>query len=135
MRSNLKIEKIDYRVNEEKRTVVCILNCDMQLEKHPAFGNYIYTDQWKKRMPKVSWDGEFNVSAVAKCNDDDTFDVETGKRIAESRAKKKAFGIARRVYGETYSKIMKAVTSIMMSEEACRIAESVEQNHIEELIG
>ena len=58
MKSNLKIEKIDYRVNEEKRTVACILTCDMQLRKHPAFDMHFYY-QWRKRMPKVDYNGEF----------------------------------------------------------------------------
>ena len=134
MKSNLKIEKIDYRVNEEKRTVACILTCDMQLRKHPAYDNYICY-QWTKIMPKVNSSGRFTVSATAKCYEGDTFNVETGKRIAESRAKKKAFGIARKVYSEIYFKIMEAITSVMMSEEACHIAEGVEEGHIEELIG
>lgn len=134
MRSNLKIEKIDYRVNEEKRTVACILTCNMQLRKHPAFDMHFYY-QWKKRMPKVDYNGEFTVSATAKCNEEDVFDVEVGKRIAESRAKQKAFGIAGRVYVEVFNEVVAAVGLIRLSIDACANAFEVEQNHIEELIG
>lgn len=134
MRSNLKIEKIDYRVNEEKRTVACILTCDMQLRKHPAFDMHFYS-QWRKRMPKVDCNGEFTVSATAKCNEDDTFDVEVGKRIAESRAKQKAFGIAGRVYVEVFNEVVRAAELIGLSINACTNAFDVEEKHIEELIG
>lgn len=134
MKSNLKIEKIDYRVNEEKRTVACILICNMQLRKHPAFEMHFYS-QWRKRMPKVDCNGEFTVSATAKCSEDDTFDVEVGKRIAESRAKQKAFKIAGRVYVEVFNEVVQAARLISLSIDACVNAYEVEQNHIEELIG
>lgn len=134
MKSNLKIEKIDYHVNEEKRTVACILICNMQLRKHPAFEMHFYS-QWRKRMPKVDCNGEFTVSATAKCSEDDTFDVEVGKRIAESRAKQKAFKIAGRVYVEVFNEVVRAARLISLSIDACVNAYEVEQNHIEELIG
>ena len=134
MKSNLKIEKIDYRVNEEKRTVACILTCNMQLRKHPAYAMHFYS-QWRKRMPKVDCNGKFTVSATAKCSEDDTFDVEVGKRIAESRAKQKAFGIAGRVYVEVFNEVIRAARLISLSIDACANAYEVEQNHIEELIG
>lgn len=133
MRSNLRIEKIDYRVNEEGRTVACTLTCNMQLRKHPAFDMYFFY-QWKKKMPKVNYYGEFTVSATAKCNEEDVFDVEVGKRIAESRAKQKAFGIARKVYVEVFNEVVAAVGLIRLSIDACTNAFEVEQKHIEELI-
>ena len=134
MKSNLKIEKIDYRVNEEKRTVACILTCDMQLGKHPAYYNYIYY-QWTKRMPKVNSSGRFTVSATAKCNEEDVFDVKIGKRIAESRVKQKAFGIAGRVYMEIFNAVMGSAGLLRLSIDACANAFDVEEKHIEELIG
>ena len=134
MRSNLKIEKIDYRVNEEKRTVACILTCNMQLRTHPAYDMHFYY-QWKKRMPKLGYNGEFTVSATAKCNEEDVFDVEIGKRIAESRAKQKAFGIAGRVYVEVFNEVVAAVGLINLSIDACASAFDVEEKHIKELIG
>lgn len=134
MKSNLKIEKIDYRVNEEKRTVACILTCNMQLRKHPAYDNYIHY-QWTKRMPKVNSSGRFTVSATAKCNEEDVFDVEIGKRIAESRAKQKAFGIAGRVYMEIFNAVMSSAGLLRLSIDACTNAFDVEEKHIEELIG
>ena len=86
-------------------------------------------------MPKVDYNGEFTVSATAKCNEDDTFDVEVGKRIAESRAKQKAFGIARRVYVEVFNEVVGAAGLIRLSIDACANAFDVEEKHIEELIG
>lgn len=135
MKSNLKIEKITYRVNEEKKTVVCILDCDMQLDKHPAFDNHIFPRQWSRRMPRVEWCGVFSTSAIARCNADDVFDLETGKRIAESRAKKKAFSIAWRVYAEILRDLVEASKLIQSSIAACAFAEKTEDEHIDKLIG
>lgn len=43
---------------------------------------------------------KFMVKAVAKCHPDDKYDSEVGKRIAESRASKKAFNLAKSLVRE-----------------------------------
>lgn len=73
-----------YYVNEEKRTVVCVLKFD------------IYKLDWlersalKKLVPNdVSYHDSVLVRGVAKCNPSDNFDVEFGKRLAWVRAHRK----------------------------------------------
>lgn len=55
---------INYIVNEEKKTVVCILEVEGLLD---------------------SWES-LRFSAKAKCSPDDQWNVETGRKIAYSRA-------------------------------------------------
>ena len=63
---------IRFSVNEEKRTVVCIIHTVIDYEMPFAFCN---------------GGDEVIVKGIAKCSKDDKFDVTLGKRIAESRAK------------------------------------------------
>lgn len=85
MRNRVKITEASYIVNPEKKVVVCVLECDMQLQKHPAWID-IYPKMWAS-LPLVDLDGTFKARAIARCNEEDAFNEETGKRIAESRAR------------------------------------------------
>jgi hypothetical protein len=60
---------------------------------------------WKKRFPFVKRNGEFTVVGKAICGDNDTFDFEKGKRIAETHAQAKAYSVAERVYNIIYEEL------------------------------
>ena len=81
MRNKVLIEKPNFHVDEANKVVVCTLECDMQLHKHPAWNAIDY--KMFKSIPYVGWDGKFIVKAKASCNATDTFNVGTGKMIAE----------------------------------------------------
>ena len=129
MRNRVKITKANYIVNPEKKVVVCVLECDMQLQKHPAWCN-----MWAN-LPLVDNNGTFKVRAIARCNEEDTFDEEAGKRIAESRAKGKAFATAAKVYKEIEKYFLNCAALVNESVEACEQTVKVEEAHVELLIG
>lgn len=133
MRNRVKITKANYIVNPEKKVVVCVLECDMQLCKHPALDD-IYSNMWAN-LPLVSNNGTFKVRAIARCNEEDSFDEEAGKRIAESRAKGKAFATAAKVYKEIEKYFLNCAALVNESVEACEQAVKVEKAHVELLIG
>lgn len=133
MRNRVKITKANYVVNPEKKVVVCVLECDMQLKKHPAWQN-IYPNMWAN-LPFVSNNGTFKVRAIARCNEEDSFDEEAGKRIAESRAKGKAFATAAKVYKEIEKYFLNCAALVNESVEACEQTVEVEEAHVELLIG
>lgn len=133
MRNRVKITKANYVVNPEKKVVVCVLECNMQLCKHPAY-NKIYPYMWKN-LPLVSNNGTFKVRAIARCNEEDSFDEEAGKRIAESRAKGKAFATAAKVYKEIEKYFLNCAALVNESVEACEQTVKVEEAHVELLIG
>ena len=133
MRNRVKITKANYIVNPEKKVVVCVLECDMQLRKHPAWCD-IYPNMWAN-LPLVETDGTFKVRAVARCNEEDTFDEGAGKRIAESRAKGKAFATAAKVYKEIEKYFLNCAALVNESVEACEQTVKVEEAHVELLIG
>lgn len=133
MRNRVKITKANYVVNPEKKVVVCVLKCNMQLCKHPAWDD-IYPNMWAN-LPLVSNNGTFKVRAIARCNEEDSFDEEAGKRIAESRAKGKAFATAAKVYKEIEKYFLNYAALVNESVEACEQAVKVEKAHVELLIG
>ena len=96
MKNRVGITRAKYIVNPEKKVVVCVLECNMQLCKHPAYMD-IYPYMWNN-LPFVDGNGTFKVRAIARCNEEDAFNEEAGKRIAESRAKGKAFATAAKEY-------------------------------------
>ena len=133
MKNRVKITKANYIVNTEKKVVVCVLECDMQLRKHPAWCD-IYPNMWAN-LPLVETDGTFKVRAIARCNEEDAFDEGAGKRIAESRAKGKAFATAAKVYKEIEKYFLNCAALVNESVEACEQTVKVEEAHVELLIG
>lgn len=133
MRNRVKITKTSYIVNPEKKVVVCVLECDMQLQKHPAWDD-IYPNMWAN-LPLVAPNGTFKVRAIARCNEEDAFNEEAGKRIAESRAKGKAFATAAKVYREIEKYFLNCAALVNESAEACERAVETEIKHVELLIG
>ncbi len=134
MKNGVRIIEETYIVNQEKRVVVCVLECDMQLDKHPAWEN-IYPHMWANLFPIVNMQGRFKVKAVARCSEEDPFDERTGKRIAESRAKGKAFITASKTYKEIEKFLLNCAALVHKSVEACEHTVEVEKAHIESLIG
>lgn len=131
MRNRVLIEKSNFHVDEVNKVVVCTLECNMQLDKHPAW-NSIDAEMFKK-LPYVEWHGSFIVKAKARCNATDTFDAEVGKRIAESRAKTKMFNISNRVYKLCAEGLRKLAAECDNSAKACTDALLIENNHVLEL--
>lgn len=133
MRNRVRITKASYIVNPGKKVVVCVLECDMQLQKHPAWTD-IYPKMWAN-LPLVDSCGTFKARAVARCNEEDAFNEEVGKRIAESRAKGKALAAAAKVYREIKKYFLNCAALVDESVEACEQAVKVEEAHVELLIG
>lgn len=124
MRNRVLIEKSTFYVDEVNKVVVCTLECDMQLNKHPAWDAIDY--RMFENFPNAHRYGKFTVKAKARCNATDTFDVETGKRIAESRAKAKMFNISSRVYKLCSDALTKLAKECSNSSKACEQAMMIE---------
>lgn len=132
MKNSVHILKTEYHVDRENKVVLCTLHVDTQLPKHPAWVS-ISQDFFAKRFPFISYGGEFIVKAKARCNKEDEFDEVVGKRIAESRAKVKAFSIARRMWECITMNLMRAAKQCNHTKCACEIAETKEREHVKEL--
>ena len=78
--------------------------------------------------------GEFTVTAKAKCNSDDTFDEAIGKRIAEARAKVKAFKIAKNVWSCIAKDFAEQTQIAERMMKSCEEVEKIEFKHESEIL-
>lgn len=129
MKSRVEIYNTNFFVNEEKKVVTCIITADFNVKKleHP---HLIFL------APKAFIDnGIENSSAIievgiAKCNPLDVFDIDKGKRIAESRAKQQLFKKANRFYTSVSEEIENKLSYFDELAETCF---RISQNEIDYL--
>ena len=133
MKNRIHVVNTTFKVDETNRVVVCVLECDMRMDKHLSW-SYISFDMWKKKFPNVNWNGTFTVKAKARCNPDDAFDAEKGKRLAESRAKAKMFYVAERVWTTVSDFFNNMAVECMKAADACSLAKEIEDKHTKELM-
>lgn len=123
MESKKNVSKINYFVNEEKRTVVAMMNdcaddvlTDMKIDIfHPAAGSLIISNTFRGK---------------AVCDKDDIWDIEKGKEIARSKMLAKYYRAKENVirkyitqmneYLEPFEKIFKTY-----SDRACKYEDDV----------
>lgn len=128
MKNRCKVLKEVYKVDEVNKTVVCIINWDMQPEKSPI-------PFWVFTEAKCNAALCTNTSVgVSKCHPDDAFDVVKGKRIAESKAKAKMYRKAAKVWDKTFKFLtIKWLDNIYNRKTACVKAYFGELVHIKDL--
>lgn len=108
------------------------MSVDMQLYDS-ALWPIIRDKCWKTKAPMVNYEGRFTVTAKARCSSEDSFDETIGKRIAESRAKAKAFKIAKNVWSciaEDFKNASRKAEEMMQN---CDTVENIEKRHIKKL--
>lgn len=122
----------EFIVKPENKVVVCHMKVNMQLFDS---GCWVQIDPawWATKAPMVNDFGEFTVTAKARCNSDDTFDEATGKKIAESRAKAKAFKTAKNVWGCIFTGLMTQANMAGAMSKHCEAVEEIEIKHVKKL--
>ena len=132
MRNRVHVIKSEYKVIPDKGIVVCILECTTGVANIDIW-SYIQTVWWNKRLPNVNYRGDFTVRAKAICSKDDKFDEVIGKRIAESRAKAKAYRTAYKFWSICAKNIGNMVKFCNSTASACSVALYKEKEHVKEL--
>lgn len=132
MRNRVHVINSEYKVNSEKGIVICILNCATGVDRTDVWTTVSH-NWWKRKLPLVDFYGRFTVKAIARCNDVDTFDEVIGKRIAESRAKTKAYRTAYKFWSICAKNISAMVKFCYSTASACEIAKIKEREHVKEL--
>lgn len=105
-RDDIKIsfDKPVYYVNEEKKTVVCILGYKALIPQASFMPKSVTVDEygyWTGPIGKLGFcDFEGSVTTKAKCHGDDVFDPEIGCDIAFARAENAAYSEVSRVVAE-----------------------------------
>lgn len=76
----LRFEQPVYYINKDKKTVVCTIEANFySCELRELSPDFLYSDN------------TFYAKGITKCKELDIFNEETGKRIAESKAKMQAY--------------------------------------------
>jgi hypothetical protein len=133
MRNRCKILKEVYKVDEAKKTVVCILTFDMQLNKADVTG--FFPEAIIANKENITWGkaGIYTVVGISKCHPDDTFDVVKGKHIAQSKAKLQMYNKAANNWMYIYNNLNNLKLDINSRQAACRKASLDEVVHIKDL--
>lgn len=130
MKTRIKIVSTNYFIKDNITT--CMLRCNMQFYKHPAFlviQNYF----WKKKYPFISRWGNFTVAASVKCSKNDKYDYNKGKIIAFSKAKIEMFKLASKIYSEINKHLKEYYFEINKTIQACNKQEQFERKHYNEI--
>lgn len=131
MTSNITILSTEYKVNKKKSIVTCIITGSLKLLD--KYNNYM-PDRWFKSItPDIKY-GTFKCVGIAKCDEQDTFNLHIGKRIAESKAKINLYNKGRQMWN-IYAKkqqemLSKAMTCVFNNE----VLNVLEKNHLHNLI-
>ena len=131
MKTKLRTDS-KFIVKPENKVVVCNMRVDMQFVDSNLWA-YMDTKWWATKAPMVDDFGKFTVIAKARCNPNDTFDEVIGKRIAESKAKTKAFKIAKNVWNCIAKGLTKRANIANTMAKNCAAMEEIESNHVKEL--
>lgn len=108
MKTHIKYNSVNYNVNENKRTVACVMTVSIM---------------------GIS----FRTVGISVCSKDDTFNAETGKRIAESRAKAQVYVQARKNYMKMQSEMEKNTEFFKQLSAHCKVLQMKEKEHIKKL--
>lgn len=96
-RYKMTMRVVKYIVHEQNKAITCIMACD--------FPKLPYNEKVDKKF-NLEFFNEFTVKGVAKCRPGDTYDEQTGCRIAESKAKLKAFKKAEKIMRTYYENVL-----------------------------
>lgn len=136
-KTGVQIIQCRYNVNMEKGTTTCILTCVFNTNTLPkAIKDGILGALVYERVNVLNQKNSlFNVIATVRCHEDDSFDEQKGKRLAESKAKKMLFNISERYWGTIYHFLQKSSREIDSLIEASRSAKIGEITHYKALKG
>ena len=133
MKTNVNFSKVQYVVKPKEGVVVCTMRVDPNLDKLYKM-KLDFDSKWFKSLPIVDTWGAFTAKGVAKCSKEDTFNEILGKRIAEAKAKKMAFGICSTIHKIIFSKLTANMTEYAEIARGCGRACTTEKEHLDYLL-
>ena len=133
MKTNVNFSKVQYVVKPKEGVVVCTMRVDPNLDKLYKM-KLDFDSKWFKSLPMVDTWGAFTAKGVAKCSKEDTFNEILGKRIAEAKAKKMAFGICSTIHKIIFSKLSNNMIYYGNIMTNCQTVYAIEKEYIEYLL-
>ena len=108
MEFKLSFREPKFYVNEEKKTVVCKLDCRINFINGsiPPYAIYYIYDSMLDSVPASRMDCGFEVIGVSKLDPRDNFDENIGKKVARAKAESKAYEYASQNMYKAFTKFI-----------------------------
>lgn len=137
MKTRVQIFRETYYVNEDKRAVTCKLRFRIDVPWISENRPYIEPDTFDKILKSVNikHQSSYEVIGVAYCSPEDSFDLETGKRIAKSRAENYIYRMARRYWTALIDYYEELISEFYEYRNGCTWQVIREENRLLTLIG
>lgn len=126
-RFKLKMNQPRYIIQPQSKVVVCIMECSIP---HLPYNCHIMRKFHEVSGPNY----HFTVKGTAKCGSRDTYDEQTGMRIAESKAKEKAISKAYKIMQHYYPMVKEEMNVIENSIEFFERELDRENSHLCDLM-
>lgn len=130
MHFKLSFEEPKFYVNEEKQLVTCVLSANPQLLGNEKI-NRVCEAIARQYLNKADYERFcyfFTVTANAKLNPADKFDVETGKKVARAKAESKAYNFYARLIDRTIGGQFAEDLETVTDEFFCKVASVINHN-------
>ena len=117
----------NYMINKEKGVVICILECGFDQSIFNPLESYGFIST-KNIFPY------WKVKGIAKLHPDDVFNETIGRRIAESKAKQKAYKKGANILSSMVKNFDRASTELIYTIHFLSEKESFEVEHYNTLV-
>jgi hypothetical protein len=129
------VKTISVKYTQEGNNVICDLVSEIQFMNVKNMELFVEIPEVYAYLSKlVDSRGKYIVHTrgVAKCMETDTFDYETGRRISNTKAQAKIFGIACLFFNDIEERI---TTDLLRCSCNCAVSEWQCYDHVDELSG
>ena len=129
------VKTISVKYTQEGNNVICDLVSEIQFMKVKNMDLFVEIPEVYAYLSKlVDSRGKYIVHTrgVAKCMETDTFDYDTGRRIANTKAQAKIFGIACLFFNDIEERI---TADLLRCSCNCAVSEWQCYDHVDELSG
>ena len=134
-KTNIRMSQPTYIVKKDDGVIICKITTNGNTESFKIIweSNYLQ-DKFQKKLP-IEWIGEERTfKAVARYHKSDVWNEVTGKRIAESKCKKKIYNFYKRLYKIILKEIIEAdVRDLIRYVDNLTLCEDREEKYIKEL--
>lgn len=143
---NYVVASPSFHVEKGTKTVVCTMRCCLQLSKVCGIAPSTIHNVMADKLPYIKVvevkngnnvryiGGCFVTEGRATCSGDDAFDFKVGKRIAESRAKEKAYAKAAKAWKVALKAMEAEIEKIKAVANNCDLSNKTENAHISDLV-
>lgn len=135
-KTNIEMSQPTYIVKKDDGVIICKITTSGSMESFKSIWESEYIqDKLRKRLP-IKWIGdELTFKAVVRHHKSDVWNEVTGKRIAESKCKKKIYNFYKRLYKIILKEVIETdIRDLTIYVNNLTFCEDREDKHLKELM-